>query len=195
MAERNDIKKLDPLDKPISGQALTTPPGSRVWENPAKIANPNEAASKVIDKIESNDVVKTSMLNLMTAGTPIEAITNTITWYGFADGEWTPDTAELIKLPVASYLIGLAIENNVEATVYNQAPSVVNKEPVNDLNKIMASNNPEMFDRMVNNMKVEQRDKTTREDINDMDEIARMDEEINKMPEDLGGFMPRRETL
>ena len=59
----------------------------------------------------------------------------------------------------------------------------------------MARNNPEMFDRMVNNMKVEQRDKTTREDINDMDEIARMDEEINKMPEDLGGFMPRRETL
>ncbi len=69
MAERNDIKKLDPLDKPISGQALTTPPGSRVWETPAKIANPNEAASKVIDKIESNDDIDTFMVEYSSPNT------------------------------------------------------------------------------------------------------------------------------
>ena len=135
------------------------------------------------------------MLNLMTAGTPIESITNTITWYGFADGQWTPDIAELIKLPVASYLIGLAMENNIEATVYNQSPADVNKEPTDDLNKMMISNRPEMFDQMVNNMKVAQKDNATAEDMENQAEFDRMNQDVNQLPEDLGGFMPRREVV
>jgi hypothetical protein len=195
MAEKNDILQLDPFDKPIAGQGMTAPPQGRIWEMPPKTADPDEAVTTIIDKIESNDTAKTSMLNLMTAGTPIESITNTITWYGFADGQWTPDIAELIKLPVASYLIGLAMENNIEATVYNQSPADVNKEPTDDLNKMMISNRPEMFDQMVNNMKVAQKDNATAEDMENQAEFDRMNQDVNQLPEDLGGFMPRREVV
>ena len=59
----------------------------------------------------------------------------------------------------------------------------------------MISNRPEMFDQMVNNMKVAQKDNATAEDIENQAEFDRMNQDVNQLPEDLGGFMPRREVI
>ena len=109
----------DPFDRPTPGQGMTAAPGSRVWEQPSQFSNPKEAIAFVIGKIDSNEQGKDEMLNLMAAGSPIEAIVNTISLSGFSEGKWSPDVAELIKLPVTAYLIGLAMENGIEAQLFN----------------------------------------------------------------------------
>jgi|TARA_Y100000310_G_scaffold314561_1_gene364061 hypothetical protein len=189
MASKNDILDLDPLDQPIPGSSLTAPIGSRTWDSPPQIADPNQAVDEIIAKIENNEKAKDEMLNLLAAGTPIEAMVNTISFMGFVEGKWSPDTAELVKGPVGAYLVGLAEENNIEATIHNVPDDEKNPTDVEALSKMMASNRPEQYDMMVQAQKngEELPDESNRE-------MQEVDEILNDAPMDEGGFMERRGT-
>jgi hypothetical protein len=76
----------------------------------------------IISKLENDPEAEGTILNLMASGIPIENLVNTIALAGFGEGEFTPDTAEMIKLPLTMYLIGAAIENKIEAQVFNTSP-------------------------------------------------------------------------
>jgi hypothetical protein len=83
------------------------------------------------------------------AGIPIEAITNTITFTGFQEGFWTPDIAELIKLPISMELAGLALEKNIPATMFNIPPKEQQEEdeiPDEEVFRSMRENRPDMYD-------------------------------------------------
>ena len=59
------------------------------------------------------------MLSLMFAGVSIEEIVDSIGMGGFATGHFTPDVAELIKAPIAMYLAGIAVENDIQPKMFN----------------------------------------------------------------------------
>ena len=187
-----DVRNLDPFDAPVLGEGMTAPKESRVWEKPAQFSKPKDAIDFVVGKIDSDESTKDEMLNLMTTGVPIESITNTITFTGFTEGKWTPDVAELIKLPIASYLIGLAVNNNIDATVFNKSPEERDESPVEDYNRMMAATRPEEFESMLNNTRMEEEELNTAMEDDNMREQQEME---NQLPQDLGGFMPKREVI
>jgi hypothetical protein len=55
----------------------------------------------------------------MVAGISIEEIVDTVGIGGFATGHFNPDVAELIKAPIAVYLAGLAVENDIQPKMFN----------------------------------------------------------------------------
>ena len=63
--------------------------------------------------------IENDMLSMMVAGMAIEEIVNGIAISGFATGHYTPDVAELIKAPLAMYLAGLAVENDIPPKMFN----------------------------------------------------------------------------
>ena len=190
MALNVDNVNYDPFDQAIPGQGMTAEPGSRVWEQPSQFANPKEAIAFVIGKIDSNEKGKDEMLNLMAAGSPIETIVNTMSFVGFTEGKWTPDTAELIKVPLAVYLVGLAVDNNIEATMYNVAKEDQETMNESDLYRMMASNRPEEFSNLKRNLEEQSMASMNEED---MDVSSpEVDNIMENLPQDEGGFMPRR---
>jgi len=144
--ERQGLENLDSFATTPPGIGMTSPKGNWPWERPAKVSNPEEAANVVIDKIEGQPQVKEQMLNLMSVGSPIETMVNTVAFMGFVEGEWTPDTAELIKPVLMYYFIGAALENNIEATVYNVPPTEENQQSEQDLLRIMRDFRPDEFE-------------------------------------------------
>tara|TARA_Y100000310_G_scaffold14564_1_gene14738 strand:+ start:301 stop:870 length:570 start_codon:yes stop_codon:yes gene_type:complete len=179
---------LDPFDRPVPGQGMTAAPNSRVWEQPPQFAEPKEAISYVINKIDSREGAKDEMLNLMASGASVESIVNTISLSGFTEGKWSPDVAELIKMPITGYLVGLAMDNGIDATMYNVPPSEKDTTNVSDLNQVTANMRPEQYDKMLNDMEMAEEIP-----MEDEEQELTMDDVNQMMPQDQGGFMPRRE--
>ena len=187
---REDVLHLDPFDAPIPGQGMTDVPENYPWERPSKIDKPEEALNYVVNKIESNNETHDAMVDLLAAGTPIESLVNTTSLAGFTEGMWTPDTAELIKIPLTMYFIGMAMENQIPAQIFNkdenEQDKVVNE---GDISLIMQEKRPELHAMIQQGMN-EQRE--LEPDI--------MENEIEKSKEIMGvnnntdGFMPRREV-
>lgn len=180
----------DPLDQAIPGEGMTAEPGSRVWEKPSQFSKPEEASSYIIDKIENNEKAKDGILNIIAAGSPIETIVNTMSFVGFTEGKWTPDTAELIKVPLAVYLVGLAVENNIDATMYNVAKKDQETMNESDLYKMMASNRPQEFNDLKKNFEEQSMMSMDEEDIDAPS--SEIENVMQNLPQDEGGFMPRR---
>ena len=88
----------------------------------------------------------------MAAGAPIENITNTITFAGFTEGSWTPDLGELLKMPLTVHFIGLAMENDIPAKIFNIDPKTKEEEeriPDEAVLKMMKENRPDMYNKVM----------------------------------------------
>ena len=112
------VQSLDKFNRPPPGHSLTGPQGKWSWEKPPRFADPEEAIDFVIDQMET-PAVKNDMLSLMFAGISIEEIVDTVGLGGFSTGHFNPDVAELIKAPIAVYLAGLAVENDIQPKMFN----------------------------------------------------------------------------
>ena len=112
------VEALDKFNRPPPGHSLTGPQGKWGWEKAPRFADPEEVIDFVIDKIET-PTVQNDMLSLMVAGISIVEIVDSIGTSGFATGHFNPDVAELIKAPIAMYLAGLAVENEIQPKMFN----------------------------------------------------------------------------
>tara|TARA_R100000005_G_C4985541_1_gene194004 strand:+ start:1334 stop:1894 length:561 start_codon:yes stop_codon:yes gene_type:complete len=112
------VQSLDRFNRPPPGHSLTGPQGKWAWEKPPRFADPEEAIDFILDQMET-PTVKNDMLSLMFAGVSIEEIVDSVGVGGFATGHFNPDVAELIKAPIAVYLAGLAIENDIQPKMFN----------------------------------------------------------------------------
>lgn len=189
-----DTLNIDPFDRPVPGQSLTAAPGSRLWEQPPQFANPQEAIEYTINKIDSREQARDEMLNLMQSGSPIEAIVNSIAFMGFSEGKWSPDVAELIKVPVTAYLVGLALDNDVDAQLFNVPPEERDTTRKEDLLRVMASNKPEEYDEMMNKIRMRQDEEDEMEMENLENDTAEINYNSRQTPIDLGGFVEKREV-
>ena len=121
--EKGSSESLDAFDHPVPGQSLTDEPGKWAFEKPPQIVDVDEAVAYVVDKVETSNGGKEELQKQMMAGMPIESIVNTIAFTGFTDGQWNPDVAEMIKLPLSAYFMMMAQEENIPAIMFNQDPS------------------------------------------------------------------------
>ena len=191
MEQRRGLENIDQFAAAPPGIGMMNEQGGRPWERPPRVSNPEEAANTTIQKIDGNPQVKEEMLNLMSVGSPIETIVNTITFMGFVNGEWTPDTAELIKPVLMIYFIGAALENNIEASVYNVPEDEKEKTSEQDLIRMMRDFRPEEFDKAESQLP--QDDEQTLSALTSPEEP--MEEATMEEPQpELGGFMERTEV-
>jgi hypothetical protein len=144
-APQGSIEAQDAFDHPIPGQSLTEEPGKHTFEKPPQIVDVDEAVAYVVDKIETSNGGKEELLKQMMAGMPIESIVNTIAFAGFTDGQWNPDVAELIKLPLSSYFMIIAQEENIPAVMFNKDPAEDSGMSDTALMANMKEGNPEAF--------------------------------------------------
>lgn len=189
MEQREGLENLDSFATTPVGIGMTSPKGNWPWERPAKESNPEGATNTTIEKIEGQPKVKEQMLNLMSVGSPIETIVNTITFMGFVNGEWTPDTAELIKPALMYYFIGAALENNIEATVYNVSPEEDNQQSEQDLIRIMKDFRPDEFDMAMTELPQEEENVSVGHPI-----IEEPEEKMPEQEQGIEGFMTRKEA-
>ena len=89
----------------------------------------------------------------MLSGIPIEQIVNTITFGGFTEGYWTADVSELLKLPVLSYLIDMAMQEDLPVKVFSDASVKRYTDEggmdAQTLLQLMRENNPKAFDNVI----------------------------------------------
>jgi len=139
------------LEGPIPGQSLTGEPGNTPWESPPEISSPEDAVNFIFNSMKSEENMS-KLLDFMSAGVPLEAITKTITFAGFAAGHWTPDVAELIQPTVTLGLLNAALAAGINPTIEANQKNRVANEDRDDTSvaKLMKTFKPEEYDNMVN---------------------------------------------
>ena len=91
------------FNNPIPGQSLTTEPGARPWERPAKYSSPEEALDYYLEQLALPE--KTAqMLEILESGFPATDLVDAITLGGVMQGLHTIDVAVIIA-PVIFELI------------------------------------------------------------------------------------------
>tara|TARA_R100000008_G_C3586169_1_gene172484 strand:- start:3922 stop:4509 length:588 start_codon:yes stop_codon:yes gene_type:complete len=144
---QGSVEAMDPFDHPVPGQSLTDEPGKWAFEKPPQITDADDAVAFVVQRVEENPEVKQEFLKQMLSGMPIESIVNTISLSGFAEGMWSPDIAEMIKIPIAGYFVAVAEDNNIEAVLFNnlEDDGMTDETLLNN----MEQRNPQAFNAMV----------------------------------------------
>ena len=135
------------FNKAPPGWSLTEPKGKWAWEKPPVNSTPDKAVDAVIDRLETPEV-RTQMEKLMIAGVSIQEIVNTIAIGGFSQGQFTPDVAEIIKGPLAAYLMGVAAEEEIPVKVYNTRDGLYEIDEGmsdDDMLAVMKDRNPDLY--------------------------------------------------
>ena len=182
------LETKDPFDHPIPGQSLTGDPQSWPWERPPEMTDTEDAFNFIVNKIENEDSVGDNLDKQMLAGVPIESITNTISFTGFTKGMWTADMAELLKVPVSSYLMLRANEKNIPFRMFNN-PGVEEGLSDRDTVRGMKENNPKAFKHMKDKLMQEAQPKTTFLDAPTVIIEDDQDVDVAVMPSNTGGGM------
>jgi hypothetical protein len=122
---------------PIPGQSLTTPPKNMPFEQPAQFTDPEKAMEYLMGQLTSQQFMP-QLLQMMEAKMPIEAITRSLLFTGFASGKWTVDTAMLIYKPLMLALIAIAHRAGIkEAPIV--MPKAVTDKKLADLKNYMTA--------------------------------------------------------
>ena len=144
---KRGVEDLDPFNRAPPGWSLTQPKGKWNWDKPPVHSGPAEAVDAIIDKLEEPEVEE-SMVKLMFSGISIQEIVNTIAIAGFSEGKFSPDVAEIIKAPIASYLLGVATDFNLPVKMFNSSDGLhPEDESLNDsvMLEIMEERNPDLY--------------------------------------------------
>ena len=143
---REDFRQ-NRFNKAPPGWSFTEPKGKWSWEKPPVHAGPASAVDSVIDRLEAPEV-RTQMEKLMMAGVSIQEIVNTIAIGGFSQGQFTPDVAEIIKGPIAAYLMGMAADEEIPVKVYNTRDGLYQIDEGmsdDDMLAVMKDRNPDLY--------------------------------------------------
>lgn len=156
-AKPGSIQALDPFSRMPAGWTLTQSPGKWPWDRPPKFTNPDEAVSFIIDRLEQEDVHE-QFVRLMFAGISIQEIVKTITLGGFSQGFFTPDVAEIVKTPLAFYLLGVAAEYEIPVKFFATSNGMPQRDMGLDeveLMNIMKERNPDFAKHVLETLNTE----------------------------------------
>lgn len=92
---------------------MTSEPGKWAWEQPPEFATPSETVDALIGSLQDPEAEE-QMVQLMAAGISIEELVNVMTKVGFMEGKFSADVAEIIKVPLSFYFMGLAVEAGID---------------------------------------------------------------------------------
>ena len=142
--------QMDRFNRAPPGYSLTQPQKKWPWEQPPRFARPDQAVDFIIDNLEKEDTEQ-HYVEIMFAGISIEEIVNGLVSAGFGQGLFTPDVAEIIKAPLAFYLMGVANKYDVPAKVFKTRDGTPPKPKQNKdstLLNIMRVRNPDVYKAM-----------------------------------------------
>ena len=112
------VNNLDPLTEqfqaPIPGQSLTTEPGARPWEKPARFVEPEEAMSYYLDRFSSNPERTGEMLSILEAGFPVKNLVDGMTMAGVMEGLHSIDLAIILSPALFAFITSIADSANIE---------------------------------------------------------------------------------
>tara|TARA_R100001510_G_C7647556_1_gene204886 strand:- start:547 stop:1101 length:555 start_codon:yes stop_codon:yes gene_type:complete len=160
-----DPQALDPLSRAIPGQSLTDAPGQWPFEKPPQIVEPQQALELVKNSVESPSAFQ-DILNLLDIGISAETLASSIVLKMFSEGVFTPDIAEMIKLPLVAHITAIGVDAGIEdINVVNELPqdAIDPTERMNLIQKINPDkaqremdrvNSQEEFDEMLLNMEI-----------------------------------------
>ena len=151
----------DPFNFPVPGHSLTDEPDKWSWDKPPRMTDPDKVVDFVIDRVESQANVKENFLRMMASGITVEEIVNTVGLGGFTAGEFSPDTAEVIKPALAVYFVGLAVENKIPVVMFTKRNTeedgkMMSKEATL---QVMEERNPQEYKRIVRGFEENQNNK------------------------------------
>lgn len=138
----------DPFNRAPPGWSLTQPKGKWPWESPPQHTKPDEVVDMILDKLEDPKTLE-RYLKLMVAGVSVEEIVGSISLAGFTEGRFNPDVAEIIKPPLAVFLIARAEENGIPVRVFAaQEQEEIDEAglPTSTILRIMRKRNPDLYD-------------------------------------------------
>ena len=157
----------DRFTRAIPGYSLTQPKGKFPWDSPPREVDPDIIMSDMLDKLETGNN-KEEFVKLMFAGVSIEEIVNTVMMAGFAEGQFSPDVAELLKGPLSIYLLGVADDYDVPVKFYaNENARKQEKAGMDDstILEIMRVRNPDFYEYVQNGYYDKEQDMKVQRDL------------------------------
>lgn len=114
------------LDGPIPGQSLTSEPGARPWEQPAKYSTVEETLEFYIDNL-SQPKKMANMLDKIEEGAPLTLIADSLQTLGVTKGLHSLDVGILISPVLIEFMKASAEQADVEYTIGIEEESVANE--------------------------------------------------------------------
>ena len=110
-----------------------------------KESDPDKLLTKSLDALEK-PVNKENMLKLLLAGVSVESLIEGWVYAGFESGEYSLDTALLLKGPLAIVMANMAEEEGVPYRLFENDDELDQDEiPDENILRIMKRNNPNMY--------------------------------------------------
>ena len=128
------------FDAPVPGQSLTDSPSQWEWESPAQVVDPLEAYESILESIK-RPVATETIQKLLYVGVSVETIVNGLSLKGFSEGQFSPDVAEMIKIPLTFQVTAIGNKAGIRPTIVNEQPTkpMSDKETVELLKKFKPS--------------------------------------------------------
>lgn len=109
------------LDGPIPGQSLTSEPGARPWEQPAKYSTVEETLEFYIDNL-SEPKKMAHMLDKIEEGAPLTLIADTLQTLGVSKGLHSLDVGVLISPVLIEFMKAAAEQEGIQYSVGTEEP-------------------------------------------------------------------------
>lgn len=122
---------------PTPGQSLTTPPKNMPFEHPPQFTKLDEVMGYMMDQLTEPQHM-TKLLQMIESKMPIEAITRTLLFTGFASGKWSVDLALLMYKPLMLALIAIAHRAGLKDSPVIM-PKAVTKQRMSSLREYIVS--------------------------------------------------------
>ena len=138
----------DVFNRAPPGWSLTNSMKQWPWEQPPEFTDPDEVVDMILDRIEVPET-KDRLLKLMLAGLSIEEVVSAVALGGFTEGKFNPDIAELIKAPIAIYLMKIADDHAIPFTLFADTETYREEQeglPMITILRLMKNKNPELHD-------------------------------------------------
>jgi hypothetical protein len=104
---------IEPLQAPIPGQSLTTPPGSFPFERPPEISDPEEAIQMHLTRLSDPEMME-DMLDMLELEVPISQLTEGILRSAVAEGIHSIDISLAIAPVLHEFMKLNADESGIE---------------------------------------------------------------------------------
>lgn len=120
-------RKTPMLDAPIPGQSLTSEPGARPWEQPAKYTTVEDTIQFYVESLSSPKKMAT-LLDKIEEGAPLTLIADTLQTQGVAQGLHSLDVGILITPVLIEFMKSSAEQAEVPYTIGTEEEDIANEE-------------------------------------------------------------------
>lgn len=102
-----------PFSAPIPGQSLTDAPGSRPWERPPELNDPEEVMQMYLDKM-SNAKMMQNIQDMLELGTDVKTLTEGILRMGVSEGVHSIDVSMIVAPVVHEFIKNVGDSAGIE---------------------------------------------------------------------------------